>query len=259
MAADVLRSAYGALESPEEVRGTFPPVPTSSTGHVLGIIVVNLAYPKLPGNVANACTFRYPVLYAEVNFEIEQLFAGDPAIKQMVIDAARSLERQGVRAIIGACGFFAHFQRDVAAAVGVPVFMSSLCQLSVIKMGLRPEGKVAVFAADGASVDDKLLAQVGANSERVVVQNVGDMDSFQAIRHSVLDLDNGRLADDLAQLAVRLHEQDPAIEAILLECSDLPPYSAAIQKASGLPVYDFITLANWVAASVTQRTYYGWF
>ena len=253
------RSAYGALDGPRELRGTFPPVPTTSTGHVLGIIVVDLAYPKLPGNVANAWTFDYPVLYAEVRFEIEQLFAGDPSIKDMVVDAARDLGRRGVRAIIGACGYFAHFQREVAEVVQVPVFMSSLCQLPLIKLGLRPTGKVLVLAADGASLNDALLAKVGADLDRVVVQNVGDLDSFQAIRHSIRDLENGRLTDDLAALASRRCEEDPDIEAVLLECSDLPPYAAAIQKACGRPVYDFITLANWAAAAVTQRPYYGWF
>ena len=54
-------------------------------------------------------------------------------------------------------------------------------------------------------------------------------------------------------------QQHPDIKAILLECSDLPPYAAAIQKATGLPVFDFITLANWVASAVLQKTYTGWF
>ena len=253
------RSAYGALETGEEVHGTHGLPARTTSGHVLGIIAVKLNYPKLPGNVANACTFSYPVIYREVDFEIERLFAGDPEIKQMVVDAACDLERQGVRAIIGACGYFAHFQRDVAAAVGVPVFLSSLCQLPMIKVGLRSEGKIAVFAADGSSLNNELLANVGSDMSRLVVQNVGDMESFAPIRWGGLELDNGRLADDLCDLAVSVCRRNPNVDAILLECSDLPPYAAAIQKATGLPVFDFITLADWVAHSVLQRTYYGWF
>lgn len=257
--ANSWRGAYGALETAAEVRGTHGLPARSTSGHVLGIIVVKLDYPKLPGNVANACTFDFPVLYREVNFEIEQLFAGDPSIKQMVINAARELEKEGVRAIMGACGYFAHFQQDVAAAVDVPVFLSSLCQLPMIKAGLRTEGKIAVFAADGSSLNDELLAQVGSDTSRLVIQNVGDLPSFEPIRWGHLELDNGRLIDDLCQLAIDLCQREPEIDAILLECSDLPPYAAAIQKATGLPVFDFITLANWAASAVVQRTYHGWF
>ena len=177
----------------------------------------------------------------------------------MIIEAAKKLEAQGVRAIIGACGYFAHFQKDVAAAVDVPVFMSSLCQLPVIKAGFAQAGSIAVFAADGSSLNDDLLVQVGSNTERLIIQNVGDMESFAPIRWGGHELDNGKLTDDLCGLAKDLCRQHPDIKAILLECSDLPPYAAAIQKATGLPVFDFITLANWVAGAVLQKTYTGWF
>ena len=88
---------------------------------------------------------------------------------------------------------------------------------------------------------------------------MGDMESFAPIRWGGRELDNGKLTDDLCSLAKDLCQQHPDIKAILLECSDLPPYSAAIQKATGLPVFDFITLANWVASAVLQKTYTGWF
>ena len=134
------KSAYGALETKAEVRGTHGLPPRSFSGQVLGIIAVKLDYPKLPGNVANACTFNYPVCYEVVDFEIEQLFAGDPAIKQMIIEAAKKLEAQGVRAIIGACGYFAHFQKDVAAAVDVPGIHVELVPAASYQGGLCPGG-----------------------------------------------------------------------------------------------------------------------
>lgn len=257
--ANSWRNVYGALETVEEVRGIHGLPARSTSGHVLGIIVVKLDYPKLPGNVANACTFPYPVLYKEVTFEIEQLFAGDPSIKNMVIEAAQYLEAQGVRAIIGACGYFAHFQKDVANSVNIPVFMSSLCQLPIIKAGMRTDRKIAVFAADGSSLNNDLLTQVGSDNSQLIIQNVGDMESFAPIRWGHLELDNAKLTDDLCELACSLCKEYPEIDAILLECSDLPPYAAAIQKATGLPVFDFITLANWVESAVVQRTYFGLF
>jgi hypothetical protein len=61
------------------------------------------------------------------------------------------------------------------------------------------------------------------------------------------------------ELAGNIRREHPEVGAILLECSDLPPYAWAIQKASGLPVYDFITLINWVEQAVVQKPYYGIF
>ena len=242
------KSAHGAITNEDQRRGVFELPPRYIAGQPLGIVAVELDYPKLPGNVANATTYDFPVLYEKVVFEIEQLFAGDASIKEQVISAAQKLEAQGVRAIIGACGYFAHFQKDVAAAVGVPVFMSSLCQLATIKTWLPSDKKIAVFAADGASITDDFLTNVNTTSEQLVVVNVGDMPSFAPIRWGKGALDNGALEDDLVHLAGKVCEEHPEIDAILLECSDLPPYAAAIH---------FITLAKWVESAVMQTPYYG--
>lgn len=238
-------------------RATVTAPARTTAGHAIGIIAIRLDYPKLPGNVVNAATFDFPVLYEEVVFEIEQLFAGDPALGDTIADAARKLESRGAQAIVGACGFFAHFQESIADAVNVPVFLSSLVQLPIIELGLKRKHKVLVFAADGASVNDELLAQVGASADRVIVQNLGDRDAFAPIRWGKTALDNGALIDDLVSLAKARVAEHPEIGAILLECSDLPPYAADIHDATGLPVFDFITLINWVHHAVTQRRYYG--
>ncbi len=251
------QDTYGAITNEEQRRGVFAPAPRYTSGFTLGIVAVDLSYPKMPGNVANATTFDFPVRYEKVSFEIEQLFAGDPSIKTQVIQAAQRLEQEGVRAIIGACGYFAHFQKDVADAVEVPVFMSSLCQLPSIKAWLPSDKKIAVFAADGDSITDELLSQVSSDVNQLVVVNVGGRESFAAIRWGKGALDNGKLEDDLATLAQYTCVRHPEVEAILLECSDLPPYAAAIQRATGLPVFDFITLAKWVESAVMQQPYYG--
>jgi Asp/Glu/hydantoin racemase len=228
-------------------------------GHAIGIIAVYLVYPKLPGNVVNATTFSFPVLYKKVSFEIEQLFNGDPALEKMIVDAAKELVADGARAIIGACGYFAHFQKQVAAAVKVPVFMSSLCQIPIIKIGLQPDQKILVMCASGDNVNQEFFSKVGANLDDCVVQDVGSMESFAPIRWGKTVMDNERLTKDLAALAQKVVSEHPEIGAILLECSDLPPYACEIQRATGLPVYDFISLINWVEHAVVQKRYYGFF
>lgn len=249
----------GILQTQEDNDQVHSVPATFSAGHAIGIIAVDLIYPKLPGNVANATTYNYPVLYKKVNFNIEKLFVGDPKIENEIIAAARELEAEGVRAIIGACGYFAHFQKQVAEAVNVPVFLSSLCQIPVIKMGLKQSQKIAVFAASGENLNDKLLQNVGVDSKDFVIQNIGNLESFAPIRWGKTKLDNARLTKDLVEVTRSLIKEQPDIGAILLECSDLPPYASDIQRASGLPVFDFITLINWVQQAVVQKRYFGYF
>lgn len=249
----------GTLQTPDDLNETHLVPATYTAGHPIGIIAVDLVYPKLPGNVANATTYDFPVLYKNVNFDIELLFAGAPEIEAEIVAAAKELEGEGVRAIIGACGYFAHFQRQVAEAVNVPVFLSSLCQIPLIKLGLKPSQKIAVFAASGENLGQTLLQKVGAHINDCVIQNIGDLESFAPIRWGKTQLDNGRLTNDLAEVAKKLIDENKDIGAILLECSDLPPYASDIQRSTGLPVYDFITLINWVKHGVVQKKYFGYF
>lgn len=249
----------GILQTPGDIYQTHAVPATYTAGHPIGIIAVDLVYPKLPGNVANATTYDFPVLYKKVNFNIELLFVGAQEIEAEIIAAARELEADGVRAIIGACGYFAHFQRQVAEAVDVPVFLSSLCQIPLIKLGLKPSQKIAVFAASGENLNDALLKKAGVDINDCVIQNIGNLESFAPIRWGQTQLDNERLTRDLAETAQRLVNERPDIGAILLECSDLPPYASDIQRATGLPVFDFITLINWVKQAVVQKRYFGYF
>lgn len=247
------------LENDEDLLSIYETPARYTAGFAIGIIAVELIYPKLPGNVANATTYPFPVLYKKVSFEIERLFEGDPAIKQMIIDAAKELEAEGVRAIIGACGYFAHFQKDVAEAVDVPVFLSSLIQLPLIKTSLSAKKKVAVIAASGDNIDNKLLSNVGTDTDRIVIKNIGNLDSFNAIRYGKTKLDNGKLTKELTEVIGELCDKDSDIGAILLECSDLPPYARAIQARTGLPVFDFNSMIDMVYHAVVQKSYYGYF
>ena len=240
-----------------DLMGIIAEEPHYTAGIPIGIIAIDLKYPKLPGNVVNASTYDFPVLYEKVSFEIEELFRGDRKIRDQIVKAAKKLESEGVRAIIGACGFFAHFQEDVKEAVRVPVYLSSLCQLPSIKIGLRAGQKVAVVAASGESVTEEMLSSVGGSMEDIEVFDVGSMESFGAIRWGRTELDNGKLTEDLMALGKKIRDEHPEIGAILLECSDLPPYAWAIQQASGLPVFDFISLIKWVEMSVAQEPYFG--
>lgn len=246
------------LENEEQIRGVHTTPARFTAGYAIGIIAVHLIYPKLPGNVANATTYPFPVLYREVDFEIERLFSGDPSIEGMITDAAKDLERSGVRAIIGACGYFAHFQDAVREAVSVPVFMSSLCQLPMIKQAVDTKKKIAVLAASGDNLNDDLLKHVGTDMKRLQVISIGELESFSAIRWGRETLDNGALISELEDTAYRIAD-DKEIGAILLECSDLPPYARMIQGITGLPVFDFNTMIDMVYHSVVQKTYLGYF
>ena len=96
-------------------------------GYSVGIVCLEYFMPFIPGDVGNASTYDFPVLYGEVKGATFDaiIVRQDPAMLPIVLKAAEDLVRQGAKAITSDCGYFGAYQREVADALPVPVFLSS--------------------------------------------------------------------------------------------------------------------------------------
>src|SRR5437867_7667547 len=94
-------------------------------GYSIGIVCLEYYLPFIPGDVGNASTYDFPVLYREVKGATFEAIIQrqDPAMAAPIVEAAQELERQGAKAITSDCGYFGAYQREVTAAVDVPVSM----------------------------------------------------------------------------------------------------------------------------------------
>lgn len=231
-------------------------------GEPIGILILDAAYPCIPGNVGNATTYDFPVRYKEVRgASIDRLLnERDPSLLEPFIQGARELEAEGVKAITGACGFMALFQPQVAAAVDVPVFLSSMMQVPFIRQTLKADQKIGIVTANASVLTDEHFRNVGiAPDTPIAVYGMEDQDEF---RSSVLEekgtLDSAKIEKEILGVVDRMARENPQLAAILLECSDLPPYSAAIHERTGLPVFDFITMIRHVQSALVPRKYEGY-
>jgi hypothetical protein len=77
------------------------------------------------------------------------------------------------------------------------------------------------------------------------------------MKHTLRDgipYDLEALTHEMVQTAKDLVAQHPHIGAILLECTQFPPFANAIQQATRLPVWDVTTLANWFYAGLVSKS-----
>jgi len=229
------------------------------SGTSVGILVLDLGYPYLPGNVANASTYNFPVNFKILKGStIPQILNHDKSLLDMIIEGGRELEKDGARAIVGACGYFGYYQREAAAALDVPVFLSSLLQISIIKQTLKRDQKLGVICAVYESLSKETLSACGVEDRSdLVIVGAQDLPEFKNIINCTCHYNPAQLERELTELAVKLTTDNPEVGAILLECSDMPPFSWAIQNATGLPVFDFITMINWIHSAVVQHPYHG--
>lgn len=231
-------------------------------GHAIGILLLDYRGPFIPGDVGNATSYGYPVLYKVVKgLTFEAVKSGDQAILPDIIEAAKELERFGVRGISSDCGFLIKYQKAVAEAVRVPVFMSSLLQIPFLAMTLDPSRPVGCLTAARRALGNQVLEMAGVRSEINVV--VHGMDDYEHFKWSILEeggeLDSDLIEGEIVTEAKAMHAAYPDLAAIVLECSLMPPYSAAVQKATGLPVFDFLTMIDYFYAGTHQTPYQGYY
>ena len=232
-----------------------------SAGQAIGILLLDAMLPLAPGDVANATSYPFPVIYKTVKSASSHrlIFERDPELAQPFIDAGLELIQQGARAITSDCGFMALFQEQLAEALPVPVMLSSLLQVPFIHRMLRKNEKVGILTAQGQNLTERHFRAAGIDASTVVVLGMEETKNFYGAfitETGVLDTDIA--SDEIVGQAKKLVASDPSIKAILLECSNMPPYAFAVQEAVGLPVFDFNTMINHVFSALEQRPYQGY-
>lgn len=230
-------------------------------GYSIGIMVLDCHYPFVPGNVANATTFKFPVRYTLVEGVTGRRLLESPNqdMVEPFVAAAKRLEAEGVKAITGACGFIAYFQRHIAAAVEVPVFSSSLLQVNFAHL-MSGGKRVGIICADSACLKSEHLINSGVSADTPIA--IAGMENCQpfidGIRTRGGSLDHDALRLGTVEVAKKLLRDNSDIGSIVLECSDLPPYAHAVQSETCLPVFDFNTMINYVHECLTRQPYAGY-
>jgi len=230
----------------------------TETAPAIGILVMDARIERIPSDVGNPATFPFPVLCRTVaGANLKRLIAErDPSLLGPFIAAGRELVREGVQALTSTCGFMILFQEDRAREFPVPVFTSSLLQLPFIQATLTAQDRIGILTADAANLTPEHLRRAGGDADRLTVCGLENEPFFrEAIFSGSGRLEVEKVEAEVVAQARRMTTADPAIRAVLLECSNLPPYAAAVQRAVGLPVYDFVTMIHHVQSALVQAPF----
>ena len=228
-------------------------------GISIGVLSLESYFPKPPGHIKNPSSLSFTTAY-EILEGItvpELLNRPSPAMIGRLIEAAQKLERQGVHAITGSCGFLALFQREIAQSVSIPVFLSSLIQVPMVWQ--MTQAPVGVLTASAAALTPRHLAGVGADHVPLEIQGLEHTEEFASVilRNERNDMDLVKVEAEVIAAREALLARNPLIKAIVLECTDLPPYAFKLQQALALPIFDLTTLSGMVHEAASRHAYRG--
>ncbi len=208
---------------------------------------------SLLGNSTNPDTFQFPVKYSRIKGANIHTILESPCqntLKSMIHEA-KKMEKLGIKAITTSCGFNAIFQRELADSVNVPVFTSSLMQVPIVQNMLGKHQTLGVITAKKSALSTDHLRNVGINSDvSLHIEGLETCTEWNKMFLSPNDeIDLVKVERDLIDI-VSLMMKRSDIGAFILECTDLPPFADVIRKATGRPVFDFVTLTNFVHQSL---------
>ena len=188
----------------------------------IGILCLESLFPKPRGHMRNPLTYGFPTVTRVIRgVDIPRLlFNPTPDLLEPFIQAAKELEADGVQAITGSCGFMARFQSQIAAELHIPVFLSSLLQLPLVRLMHGEKAEIGVLTASSQALTPAHFANCATPME-----------------------------------SVHAFAREKALDALVLECTDLSAFSAPIQRAINLPVYDINSLVEYAYYAVCRKDY----
>jgi len=229
---------------------------TTVSGTSLGLLILDTAFARAPGDAGNIDSWGYPVQYRIVRGAdaLRVIDGRAEGLLDAFIAAGLDLVAHGASAISTTCGFLALHQKALAAALPVPVATSSLLQIPILER-LLPQGRtVGVLTMDADKLTPDHFAAVGVD-HAVPTEGLPRDGVFWAMIRDNRNAGHAALRDEVIAAARRLAARAPEIGAIVLECTNMPPYAAEVSRALGLPVYDIVTLGDWLMAGVKPRVY----
>lgn len=231
---------------------------------LIGVLVLDTQFERIAGDVASAATYPFPVRFHRVKGATTSkiVAASDNALMLLpaFIDGAKALEQSGVRAIVTSCGFLSIFQRELADAVSIPVVTSSLFLIPLVRqmIGNRPIG---IITAHSGQLSLEHLTAAGASADWPL--HTRGMEAAHSFSKAILGkgarssqtLDFDEINAEVSAVCVALKKDIPNLGAIIFECTNLQPYGAAVQKATGLPVFGIYHAVNLLQTAVCAPSF----
>jgi len=206
--------------------------------------------------MGNATTWPFPVLYKVVRGATPErvVLHGAAGLLPAFQEAAAELVAQGAEALTTNCGFLSLFQAELAAHAGVPVMTSALMQVPWVQSSLPPGRRVGIVTVAAGSLTPAHLAAAGVPAGTPIAGTEQGREFFRVlIKAEAEDMDIAAARQDVLDASLKLTRENPDVAAIVLECTNMPPYAAAVQRITGCPVYDIYSMITWFHAGLRPR------
>lgn len=218
----------------------------------LGILMLDTRFPRIAGDLGNPETWPFPVLVARIDGATPERVVDRKAqgLLEPFVAGGEALIHAGATGIVTTCGFLSLFQRPLAGRLRVPVATSSLLMVPLIERLLPVGRRAGVVTFSKSLLTREHLLAAGASADTPVEGVPPDGVLATVIRKGESALDEHAVAAEVLSAGRRLAAAHPDVGAVVVECTNMPPYTRALRAALDMPVYDGYDFFCWFYAGL---------
>lgn len=237
-------------------------------GEAIGMLAFGQWFPAIRyGHPCYIGTFNFPIRLKFIQNPLPSKSSTFDEIRSSKgwnlkewVRSARELENEGVKAIVTGCGITGTMQRDLAEAVNIPVFSSTIQFIPQLHCSLKRDQKIGILTASSKLLTrwDNMLFQACDVDPAipVVIEGMTESD-YCDIWWSQLEKDYSPSKVEKALLMVteKLLKNNPDIGAIIYECTEMPLYTGIIREKIGIPLFDANNMIEFVHQFVSTKKF----
>jgi hypothetical protein len=208
----------------------------------LGILMLDTRFPRIEGDIGNPASFDFPVIFRTMrgigSADAVAAHPDRPRVLAALKSNADALAAEGAVGLSTSCGFLALYQKELEQLSPVPVATSALLLIKT----LTDKKKVGVITASAENLTPAHFAAVGAPTDTAVAGLPSNGSFAATFLRNGTTLDRDAVEKEAVEAGRALLRDHPDVDAIVLECTNLPPYKKALEGALGVPVFDVLDL-----------------
>lgn len=213
--------------------------------------------PRIPGDPGHAATLNFPVCYEVIKgFSFSNLVNVDHSGIENVLDALLKLEAKGVDFIAANCGLWGPFQKELSEKVSTPVIATPLDLVPFVKRFLSPSKRIGVITGDKTLLSGKHIDAAGIKPNDIVVSGMESCDEFRKVmfEHAV-EMDIQAMREGVINAALALKNGPEEVGSVVIECSNLIPFRADVQRVLDVPVFDVVSMIEMFASGFKKHNF----
>jgi len=216
---------------------------------MIGIIMLDTQFPRLPGDIGNKDSFSNEPLYSRVQGATADVVVSDQKIDDALLDkfiqSALELQLNGATVIGTSCGFLASVQHEIEEALQTPFISSSLVLVPLLKTIFGPDSRIGVLTFDANKLGP--IHFNGALDHNISIHGLNPSGKwYQCIANNNTSIDEQAAKQEALDVAARCVAAEPETRALLIECTNLSPWKKQMRQQLGLPVFDLVDALEWI-------------